>query len=45
MKCTYLTFIYVQYDHHQNTMERALASEVSVTSCYEEEISVIIFKN
>ena len=34
MKCTYLKLIYVQYDHHQNTSERALASEESVASIY-----------
>ena len=32
MKCTYLKFIYEQYDHHQNTTERAMVSEVSVAS-------------
>ena len=32
MKCTSLKFIYVQDDRHQNTTERALASEVSVAS-------------
>ena len=31
-KYTYLIFIYMQYDHHQNSTERALASEVSVAS-------------
>ena len=32
VKYTYLIFIYMQYDHHQNTTERALASEVSVAN-------------
>ena len=32
VKYTYLIFIYMQYDHHQNTTGRALASEVSVAS-------------
>ena len=32
VKYTYLIFIYMQYDNHQNTTEQALASEVSIAS-------------